>query len=156
MIFLIDGIIKDTNLITYNDGLNFGRFDVPGLIIKNYSIEIEKDEFVQQLQDEFWRCLCEIREDDKATGEDSPFKKSGYKPLPQMFDHPDELSECITIWFDIYIFRKFIGYKDTFEYVINSTDEIKVHDSKVLIKGKCFKNKEVQHIAAPDAASPRR
>ena len=82
--------------------------------------------------------MCEIGEDDKATGGNSPFKRSGYKPLSQMFEHPRELAECIDIWFDRYIFEKFIGLKETFDYVINSTDEIKVTETNVMLSGKCF------------------
>jgi len=138
MIFWMDEVVTNTNLVTYNDGLNYGRFDSPDLKIHEYKIEIDREEFIRKIQDEFWDCLCEIREDDKVTGDSSPFKRSGYKPLSQMFEHPHELAECIAIWFDRYILDKFIGLKDTFDYVINSTDEIKVADTKVLLSGKCF------------------
>ena len=150
MILYVDGIATNTNLITYNDGLNFGRFDTPGLRIHKYKLEIDKDEFIKEIQDEFWHCLCEVREDDKTTGDHSPFKRSAYKPLSQMFEHPHELAECIDIWFDRYILDKFIGLKDTFDYVINSTDEIKVTETKVLLSGKCFERKVVQQKIAPD------
>lgn len=150
MIFWIDEVVTNTNLVTYNDGLNYGRFDATDLRIHEYKIEIDGKEFIRETQDEFWYCLCEMREDDKATGDNSPFKRSGYKPLSQMFEHPRELAECIDIWFDRYILDKFIGLKDTFDYVINSTDEIKVTETKVLLSGKCFERKVVQQKIAPD------
>jgi len=150
MIFWMDGVVTDTNLITHNDGLNFGRFDSPNLITHEYKIEIDRDEFITEIQDKFWNCLCEVREDDKATGEHSPFKRSGYKQLSQMFEHSYELAECIDIWFDRYILDKFIGVKDTFEYVINSVDDIKVTENKVLLSGKCFEREGFQQRIAPD------
>ena len=150
MIFWMDGEVAKSDLVTYNDGLNFGRFDTPGLRVRKYRLEIDKDEFIREIQDEFWDCLRKVREDDKATGDNSPFKRSGYKRLPQMFEHPHELAECIDIWFDRYTLDKFIGLKDTFDYVINSIDEIKVTEMKVLLSGKCFEKKVVQQEITPD------
>ena len=150
MIFWIDGVVAKSDSVTYNDGLNFGRFDAPGLRIHKYKLQIDKDEFIREVQDEFRECLCEMREDDKATGNNSPFKRSGYKPLSKMFEHPHELAECIDIWFDRFILDKFIGLKDTFDYVINSIDEIKVTENKVLLSGKCFEREGFQPKIAPD------
>ena len=144
MIFWIDGVVTNTNLITYNDGMNFGRLDTPDLRIHKYKLEIDKDEFIEEVQDEFWECLCEIREDDHATDDNSPFKRTGYKALSQMFEHPHELAECIDIWLDRYVLDKFIGFKNIFNFVINSMDEIKVTETKVILSGKCFERKAEQ------------
>jgi len=67
MIFYLDEVVTNTNLITYNDGLNYGRFDAPDLKIHEYRIEISREDFIREIQAKFWDCLCEMRKDDKAT-----------------------------------------------------------------------------------------
>lgn len=134
----IDGLEVSPNNVTYNNGEDFGRFNTSGIIVHHYKMVIHKNELLASLRHEFWALLEEAREDENMFHGGSPFKKSGYKPLHEMFGFPKELALTIKIWFDRYLFEKLLPKQDGYSYMINSTDSISVDGEEVIINGRSF------------------
>ena len=140
MKFTIDNNPTSTDLVSYNDGMGFGQFRDPDLIIYEYAIEIDKHQYIDDFKDKYWSCVTEIKIDDELNNDDSVFTPTGYKSLDKMSEHPIEFAEAIDDFLGLDTLGKYVGYKkDTFDYVINSIDKVEIIEDKIIFVGRCFK-----------------
>ena len=139
----IQGAKIDTTLISYNDGLNYGRFsdDTEKL---PYEIAIAKDDFIKLLEKDYTAIKEEIKQDDIAQNETSEFTNTNYCGLIELLNHPEDLQEIFSTYLDRILFEKLFTNSKEVIYVINSTATI-VHKNKIIyISGNIYSPKEKQ------------
>lgn len=127
--------------ITYNDGLNYGRFDSSDLEIFPYEYSITKEEFITLMSCSYERCLAEIRRDDISCNDTSAFSRMNYADISSAFKHPEAFEEAIDTYFDRELFGKTLVQGEAQDFIINSTDNVKVSNAKITIIGRCFRRK---------------
>ncbi|MCO1335834.1 hypothetical protein MO867_15980 [Microbulbifer sp. OS29] len=125
--------------ITYNDGLNYGRFDLCEFEVFPYKYSIGKDEFVSLMYRTYEDCRKEIRRDDISCNEISSFSQMNYADIISAFDHPEAFAEAIENFFDRELFEKTLGYSENKKFIINSTEKVEVSNDKITIIGRCFR-----------------
>lgn len=138
---LLDGQPTPANDLGTNDGLQYGRFDAPGLEVHSFEFTVGADELVEALSAHFSELVAEMREDDLRDEEPSALSRMGYPSLGNAFDSPAELKEVIDIFLDRTILETFLPFSERSEFIINSTDEIQVSRSEVTIRGRCFRKR---------------
>jgi len=137
----INGIEIASRLISINSGLNFGRFDVEDLIVKNYTINIDFQEFVDVIEATYNHARDEIKLDDLEQNETSEFTKTGYCSLRELLNHKKDLKKIIINYLDRPLLEKLVISNQSAIYVINSTDRIEIENSIVKISGRVFEKK---------------
>jgi hypothetical protein len=133
---------KSFDEITFNDGLNYGRFDSDEIEVFPYEFCIAREEFISLMSGSYKNCLEEIKADDLLCNETSAFSQMDYVGINQAFDHPEAFSEAIETYFDRELFGKAIGHSENREFVINSTERVEVECDKVTISGRCFRRQQ--------------
>ena len=137
----VDNADADLSLVTYNDGLNYGRFDVPDLEVHTYSLFFPRAEFVRLLGDVYDKCIAELKRDDEITGEMSDLSAAGWPALADLLSRNALAVETIETFFDRDTFHAFGLYKPNADLIINSTDTIRVDTDNVIISGRCFRRR---------------
>jgi hypothetical protein len=122
--------------VSYNDGLNYGRFDSREILPYEYSID--KEEFISLMADVYQECLEEMKLDDTKYNEESAFRKMNYTEIDGAFDRPEGFAEAIETFFDRQLFEKTLGMARTRKYILNSTDKVEVSNETIKIIGRCF------------------
>ena len=64
----VDNTDVDLSLVTYNDGLNYGRFDAPELAIHDYAAFFPRADFIRLLSASYAKCMTELKHDDDWRG----------------------------------------------------------------------------------------
>jgi hypothetical protein len=139
VVCFVDGARVDPSLLGTNDGLNYGRFDAPGLEVHTYEVRIEIEELLPAMAGAFDDLVVEMRTDDRLDVEPSALMRMGYPSLRAAFDHPAELREVIDIFMHRDILVAFAPYTAQSEFIVNSTDEILVDDAGLTLRGRCFR-----------------
>jgi hypothetical protein len=137
----IDQQVVNPNIVTYNDGLNYGRFDSDNIEIHSYRFFVERDDLVEKFSAIYWDCSEQIRQDDEKYQESSSFQALRYVSLYDAFAHPEHLGSAIETFLDKGIFQLYIPSQSDFVHVINSTDKVVVTALGVTIEGRCFNHK---------------
>jgi len=125
-------------LVVVNDGLNYGRFDGGDIETHKYAFFVERSELVERFSEQYAEVCAEIKADDEQCGESSPFAKMDYCSLDDAFEHPAALAEAIETYFAREIMSTYLPGPDDADYVINSTDAVKVSAEGLTIEGRCF------------------
>lgn len=133
---LLQGIETNKKQVTFNRGLNFGRFN--GRSTKAYEIHISEIEFINLIEKEYDEIRDEIELDDKAMSETSHFSNTNYCSLTELLKYESDFEAIVTTYLDRLLFAKLFTESTESKYVINSTDAIKVHDNLIIFKGKIF------------------
>ena len=131
---LIDNISVNQDDITYNDGLNFGRFTTSSET-KDFTIEITKAAFLLKLNDIYDVVKSEIKIDDDMYNDTSEFSKVNYCSLEELLTKPTSLFEIFTTYLQDPFFVYLTSKNPTF--VINSISKIIVAND-IKIQGKVF------------------
>lgn len=139
----IRGTKIDTTLISYNDGLNFGRFSDDTVIIP-YEIVLEKGNFIKHLEKEYNTIKEEIRLDDVTQNETSGFTNTNYCSLVELLNHPEDLQEIFSTYLDKILFEKLFKNANSVKYIINSTATIVHKNNIIYIRGNVYSFKEQQ------------
>ncbi|UAB71459.1 hypothetical protein INR79_06085 [Vibrio sp. SCSIO 43132] len=137
----IDSIETLSRDITYNDGLNFGRFVSKEVQVYPYEYVISKFDFIDLMSGSYEKCVDEIMQDDLNYNEVSVFGKMNYSAIDDAFKYPRELAEVIETFFVRELFSKTLDYSSNKKFVLNSTESIEVDIEKIIISGRCFLNK---------------
>ena len=127
--------------ITYNDGLNYGRFDSSEIEVFPYEYSIAKEEFVSLMSSSYEECLEEIRRDDISCNETSAFSQMNYADINSAFEHPEAFAEVIETFFERELFEKTLAENEARAFILNSTEKVEVSNEKITITGRCFKRK---------------
>ncbi|PML75731.1 hypothetical protein [Enterovibrio norvegicus] len=127
--------------ITYNDGLNYGRFDSSEIEVFPYEYSISKEEFVSLMSRSYEEGLEEIRKDDINCNEVSAFSQMNYADINSAFGHPEAFGEAVETFFDRELFGKTLANSEARNYIINSTEKVEVSNEKITIIGRCFRRK---------------
>ena len=137
----VDNADVDLSLVTYNDGLNYGRFDTPGLEIHDYAAFFPHAEFVRLLSGTYAKCIAELKHDDEITGEVSALGAAGWPSIADLLGYSDLAVETIETFLDRDTFNAFGLDRPDAELVINSTDAVRVDADNVIISGRCFRRR---------------
>ncbi len=137
----VDQQVVPAELVTYNDGLGYGRFDKGDIEVHSYSLYVDRESLIEKLHETYQVCCEEIKRDDAICGEPSSFQVMGYSSLREAFDHPEQLAEVITTYFQQDIFQSYLPGGEDATFVINSTDKVLATNDGVLIEGRCFKHR---------------
>jgi hypothetical protein len=136
--FFVDGEALEQALLGTNDGLNYGRFDAPGLEVHAYEVRVGIDEVLAAMSADFDKLVEEMRTDDLLDDEPSALMRMGYPTMRDAFAHPDDLREVIRIYMHREILWTFAPFSERSDYIINSTDEIHVAPDGLRFVGRCF------------------
>jgi hypothetical protein len=136
--FFVDGATIEPPLLGTNDGLNYGRFDAPGLEVHAYEVRIGIEEVLAAMSAEFEKLVEEMRTDDLLDDEPSALMRMGYPTMRDAFAHPDDLREVIRIFMHREILWTFARFSEQSQYIINSTDAIHVDPNGLRFVGRCF------------------
>src|SRR5689334_4389619 len=98
--FFVDGATIEPALLGTNDGLNYGRFDAPGLEVHAYEVRVGIEEVLAAKSADFDKLVEEMRTDDLLDDEPSALMRMGYPTMRDAFAHPDDLREVIRIFMD--------------------------------------------------------
>ena len=74
----------DKTILTLNDGLNYGRFDIDNILIDNYKIIISIKEFIQLIEKEYFEIRDKIQLDDEQYNDTSEFSSINYPSLDEL------------------------------------------------------------------------
>ncbi|WP_370477064.1 hypothetical protein [Tamlana flava] len=135
----IDSLYIELNLVTYNDGLNFGRFFEDTKVV-DYTISLGQDHFLSLMEDFYNQVRNEIKADDEAMNDTSDFSESGYCSLQELFNHEVAFSEIVKAHLGRPLLAKLFLNSSNPNYIINSIDEIEV-TNEIFLKGRAFKKK---------------
>lgn len=135
----IDKTDVDRSLVTYNDGLNYGRFDFPGLEIHNYAVFFPQADFIRLVSTDYLRCMDELNDEDEFAGEVCPLAAAGFPPLDTLLTNFALAADTIKTFLDRDTFAAFGMLNSTADLVINSTDSVYVDSEYVVINGRCFR-----------------
>ena len=135
----VDNTYVALSLVTYNDGLNYGRFDAPGLEIHSYAAFFPRTDFIRLLSADYAKCMAELKRDDERTGEVSDLAAAGWPPLSQLLTNADLAAETIECFLCRDTFNAFGLLHTDADFVINSTDVVRVDTENVIIMGRCFR-----------------
>jgi len=127
--------------ISYNDGLNYGRFDSSEIEVFPYEYSINKDEFVSLMSRTYEQCREEIKLDDINCNETSAFSQMDYADICSAFNHPEAFAEAIETFFDRELFEKTLGHSKTPKFILNSTEKVEIGYDQITIIGRCFRCK---------------
>ena len=83
---LVNDVEANINSVTFNDGLNYGRFDTEAINVFPYQFEISKNDFISLMSENYRQCMDEVKVDDEQFNDSSPFKKMGYVSIEKAFD----------------------------------------------------------------------
>lgn len=122
-------------LVTVNTGLNFTRFDQVENSVQRYSIQLQLSDFLQRIHPIYQAMLEEIRADDIACNDDSPFRQSQYRPLEDMLKNPEQLFECLG-FLEREMLIELVGCSPHGKFVINSFESLSIDDSSVQLGGR--------------------
>lgn len=136
-------------MLRTNDGLNYGRFDAPGLEVHSYEFSATAEEIIGAFSKAFDDLVTEMRVDDRNDEDPSPLLRMGYPTLQDAFAQPNDLAEVIEIFLDRNILEHFVPGTELSEFVINSTDSIHVDQYAVLLRGRCFRRGAPEHGSCP-------
>ena len=139
----LDGAPVDRAILGTNDGLNYGRFDAPGLEVRRYELLASAEEVIAAFSSAFTVLVEEMRVDDLRDDEPSALMRMGYPTLREAFRWPRELCEVIDIFLDVEILSFFAPFTAESQLVINSTDEVRIDDLGLHIVGRCFRRRQV-------------
>lgn len=137
MKLLLNTIEVPKEVFTVNDGLNYGRFFNHNT--ENYEIQLNNNEFIKLIEQEYISVRDEIKIDDEATQEQSEFTATNYCSLLQLLNHASDLEEIVKTYLDIILFKKLFSTTSENTYVINSTDSVTIVATTIVIKGRVFK-----------------
>lgn len=137
MNILLNGTEVKRELFTINSGLNYGRFFDQEA--ENYEVKIPTSEFLSLIEAEYNKARDEIKEDDQAYDDTSEFTHTNYCSLSELFTHEADFEEVMKTYLDKTLLEKLFSDSELNQYVINSTDSIRISDTNVSIKGRVFK-----------------
>ncbi len=131
----------DKSLISFNTGLNYGRFDYEGLIIENYRIILSVAEFIDTIQSEYLSIRDEIKLDDDAQNETSAFTAINYGSISALLNNNNNepLQNIMTTYLDKIFFSKLFSQSNNSRFIINSTEVIELKNDTIEINGRTFK-----------------
>lgn len=134
----IDNSFIPFNLISHNDGLNFGRINQVENQFTDFVLELSFEEFTKLIHEEYNAIRNEIKEDDEFCNDSSSFKKIDYKELKEVLYHNSGLELIIKDYLDRIIYDKLFQCSGRIKYIINSTENIEIRNENIYFLGKCF------------------
>lgn len=136
MKILLNGKEVNPEILTVNDGLNYGRFfDAETQV---FELQLSKSELKNLIEKEYIQARDEIKEDDKKYKEISDFTNTNYCSLSKLLNHEFDFGEVMKTYLDIVLFQKVFKNNSANIYVINSKDEIKVYENRISFNGRVF------------------
>ena len=135
----VNNTLTDPSLVTYNNGLNFGRFLSHNKVL-DYKIIMSKARFISLLETPYQKALDDIREDDFTYDETSDFTDIDYCSFEELLPNSEGLTAIVDTYLHHQLFHPLLQHSN-FEYVINRIDIIEVVEDDVHIIGKCFKKR---------------
>ena len=149
----VNNTLTDFSMVSYNGGLNFGRFFKHNQVL-DYRITMNKSSFYNLLIDPYNSALEEIKADDITYNEESDFRDTNYCSLEELLHNSEGLTNIVNTYLYNELFEEFLKSKH-FKYVINSLDCIQLKDEEIHIKGKCFKRvvpnvNQIQKVKSKD------
>lgn len=133
----LDGKEVSPAFVTFNSGLNYGQHLSSEPELHEVRFWIDRAELVHRFSEAYAAVSEELRIDDEACQDDSPFKALGYVSLATAFDFPEKLEDALE-YFDRDIFAIYIGHLDSAAYWLNSTDRIEVSPEGVSFVGRAL------------------
>lgn len=124
--------------VSYNDGLNFGRINQPNKLYYNFSLELNFNEFLELIEDDFNQLRAEIKEDDSLYNDSSSFKEVNYNDLKNLLYAKSGLENIIVDYLDRIIYDKLFTTIERKKYTIQSTHFVEINNDKIIIVGQCF------------------
>jgi hypothetical protein len=133
---LLNDIEVKKELLTINDGLNYGRFF--DRKTKEYQIQFTKFEIIELIEKEYCAVRDEIKIDDQTHNETSDFTRTNYCSLSKLFDHQSDFEEIMKTYLDRALLKKVFTESSKNSFVINSTDLIEIKENIVTFTGRVF------------------
>lgn len=132
----LNNTLTEPSLVTYNDGLNFGRFFSHNIVL-DYKIIMSKTNFFKLLEKPYHVALEEIKADDIKYNETSDFSELNYCSLEELLPNSEGLTTIVDVYLRNELFQDILK-PHTFKYVINTLESIQLVEDQLLIEGKCF------------------
>ena len=130
----------DKKIISVNTGLNFGRFDIKGLVIDHYKIVLSQQELIDLIEVDYNEIKDEIKLDDDLQKETSEFSAINYCSLNELLaTNGNKLFSIVTTYLDRILFEKLFPSSNNGHYIINSTDSVVVVNDKIEISGRTYR-----------------
>lgn len=136
MKIFINRIEANKEILNVNDGLNYGRFFDKKT--DEYKIQLTSFEVIDLIEKEYIKTRDEIKIDDEAFGDSSGFTSTNYCSLSKLMEYESEFEEILKAYFHITLLKKIFSKSTKNEYVINSTDSVKIKKGEIILKGKVF------------------
>ena len=134
----INESVVDNGFISFNTGLNYGRFNFEDLIIDNYKIILSIQEFIGSIQQDYKSIREEIKLDDELQNETSEFTTINYGSITELLNNNQALQDIITSYLDKILFRKLFSQSYKASFIINSTDLVEIIGDSIEISGRSY------------------
>ncbi|MEH0153217.1 hypothetical protein V6R21_03665 [Limibacter armeniacum] len=134
-VFLSGNLIA-SEILTVNDGLNYGRFF--NADIEKYEVRLTQKEFVNLIEREYNQVRDEIRVDDATYHDTSDFSASNYCTLEELFSFSIEFELIFKNYLDRIIFSKLFPVSSENRFVINSTEKVAIIEGDIVITGGAY------------------
>lgn len=138
---LLNQVEVPKEIFIVNDGLNYGRFFDRKTVA--YEIQLTNVEIMQLIEKEYNKVRDEIKLDDQLHNDTSDFRNTNYCSLPQLLQYESDFEEIMKTYLHITFLKKIFPESVKKEYVINSTDSIKMKNGMIVFKGKAFELAEI-------------
>lgn len=139
MKFYINDKEVDVTLLSFNAGLNYGRFNYEGLVIDNYVISLTEMEFIEIVEQEYNRVRDEIKLDDESQNETSEFSVIQYGSVERLISSKQALQDVTISYLDRFLFGDLFPQVESAIYVINSTEMVSAVNGMIEISGRTFR-----------------
>lgn len=133
---LLNGIEINKELLTVNDGLNYGRFFDKNT--EEYEIQLTDFEVIAFIKKEYIETRDAIKVDDEMYEDRSDFTHTKYCSLEELLKYEADFESIMKTYFHRTLFKKIFHESPKNRYVINSTDSIKIIKDRIVFKGKVF------------------
>ena len=122
--------------IGVNSGLNYGRFY--NLPVKEYEIHLALSQFIPFLEEEYNQIKNELKQDDMLYSDTSEFTTTNYCSLKELINYPKDLNTIFSTYLDRILFSKLFPENSKNQYIINSTNHLKLCKDTIIITGKMY------------------
>ncbi len=136
MIILLNNIKTTIEKFSVNNGLNYGDF--LNYRTLDYEMHFTKNEVIQLIEKEYNDIRDEIKIDDEIYNDGSDFTNTNYCSLSELLNYETDFEEIIKTYLQLTLFNKIFSNTSKNQYVINSTDLIRIKKNTVIFKGKVF------------------
>ncbi|MGJ8744102.1 hypothetical protein [Polaribacter sp.] len=136
----LNGNEINSEILTVNDGLNYGRFfDDETTVYGAYEVVLSSFELQQLIEQEYNEVRDEIKIDDELYNDVSDFTNTNYCSLSELLAHPIDFKNIMNPYLTMALYTKIFKDSPQNKFVINSTEAIIINENNIIFKGRVFK-----------------